>query len=429
VLAIVLAALAAYIFFVDSRMPVGSDTAAPAAFDVVVDDIDEIAVTALDGTTSRLRRNDGEWKLVEPLETMADAAVASIVAGSLASLEIQRVIVEEGADLQEYALDPPRLEVAFHAGEDKFRRLQIGGTTPAGDNLYARLADQTQVFLISSFLEGTFNRTPFDLRDKRVLVFDAATAESFSVTADNSTQRFTRQEGTWSIVEPLEVRGDHATIDTLITSVSVGRMRGVAAESPDNLVEYGLNNPVLSITAVTGSVSKTLLFGASDEDIIYAKDTSRPMVFTTAISLAEGLEHPLSELRNRNMFDFKMLTTDRLEIDRDGEVIVLERTTNESGAHVWHGVDGNSFEPELADAVLTTLTALRAGVFLSERHAALDEQSLSVTARFNDDQIETVMFAREGDDVFANRTDEPGSVRLELTTRFEAVLDALDTLN
>lgn len=429
VLAVVLAALAAYIFLVDSRMPVGGDTAEPAAFDVTADDIQEIAVTALDGFTSRLRREDGAWRLVEPVDAAADAAVASTVAGSLASLEIQRVIAEETADLQAYALDPPRLEIAFRAGEGTLRRLQIGSATPAGDNLYARLADENRVFLVASFLEGTFNRTSFDLRDKRVLVFDAAATESFSVAADGVTQRFARQDGSWSIAEPFEARGDHAAIDALVASLSSGRMQEVAAEDPADLALYGLDQPALTAATVTGGVSATLLLGAADEDgAIYAKDLSRSAVFMVPASLAEGLERPLSELRNRNVFDFRPLTADRVEVARDGQTVALERGIDESGEDVWRAPDGTAFDAELADAALTALTNLRAGVFLAERHAALDAPALTVTARFDSGRSETVVFARAGDDVFASRADEPGSLRLELTTRFEAVLEALDRL-
>ena len=430
VLAVVLAALAAYIFFVDSRMPVGDDGAGPTAFDVIADDIEELAVTALDGSTSRLRREDGGWRLVEPVDAAADAAAASTVAGSLASLEIQRVIAEEATDLQAYTLDPPRLEIAFRAREGALRRLQIGSATPAGDNLYARLADEDRIFLIASSLEGTFNRTPLDLRDKRVLVFNAATTESFSVAAAGATRRFARQDGSWSILEPFEARGDHAAIDGLVTSLSSGRMQDVADEDPADLAQYGLDEPLLTASAVTGDASATLLLGAADEGgAVYAKDASRPVVFTVPASLAEGLERPLSELRNRNLFDFRPLTAERIDIARSGQTILLERETDEAGEDLWRAADGTALDAELADAALTALTNLRAGVFLAERHAALDASALTVTARFDGGRSETVVFARAGDDVFASRADEPGSIRLELTTRFEAVLEALDSLS
>ena len=38
--------------------------------------------------------------------------------------------------------------------------------------MYARIDGAKKVFLVQSFLDSTFNRKPFDLRDKKVLNFD-----------------------------------------------------------------------------------------------------------------------------------------------------------------------------------------------------------------------------------------------------------------
>jgi hypothetical protein len=430
VLGVALVVLATYIVLVDSRTPVGNDASGPPVFELSVDEILEITVTALDGSVSRLHRDNDAWRLVEPMETKADAAAVSSIAGSLASLEVQRVVAEESSELQQYALEPPRLEIAFRTEETGVQRLQIGGATPAGDNLYARLADEGAVFLISSFLEGTFNRTPFDLRDKRVLVFDAAATDSFSVISADTTRQFTREAGVWSIAAPVETRGDHAAIDALLTSLSSARMQATIAEAPEDLAAYGLDAPTLTATTLTDGAAATLLFGiADDSGTVYAKDMSRPVIFTVPASLVDGLVPALVDLRNRNVFDIRASTAERLEILRDGETVVIERATVDAEEALWRNAEGAEVATDLADTVLTALANLRASVFQDEPHAALERPALTVTARFDGGRSETVTFAQEGDDVFVRRADEPGSVRLELTTRFKALLDALDTLS
>ena len=171
VLAVVLAGLVGYIYFVDAKK---SDSGAPKrdkAFTTVeAGAIEELQIKSADGETSRLRRAEKGWQLVEPNTADADASELSSLTSSLTGLEVQRVVDENPADLKQYGLNPPRVEVGFRLKGDKdFRRLQIGEKTPTGGDLYARKPDDKKVFLISSFLDNTFNRTPFDLRDKGIL--------------------------------------------------------------------------------------------------------------------------------------------------------------------------------------------------------------------------------------------------------------------
>ncbi len=111
------------------------------------------------------------------------------------------MIDENPSDLKEFGLAEPRIEVAFKSGGQE-RRLQIGQKTPSGTDLYAKVADQKKVFLISSFLDATFNRGTFDLRDKSVLKLDLQKVDSLEVTAEGRTIRFQKQNGEWQMTQP-----------------------------------------------------------------------------------------------------------------------------------------------------------------------------------------------------------------------------------
>ena len=43
--------------------------------------------------------------------------------------------------------------------------------------MYAQKGGEKRVFLVSSFQETNFNRTPFDLRDKKILKFERDKAD------------------------------------------------------------------------------------------------------------------------------------------------------------------------------------------------------------------------------------------------------------
>jgi len=257
-------------------------------------------------------------------------------------------------------------------------------------------------------------------------VFDAARAASLTIETNGETHRFARRDGGWAIEAPVTLRGDHAAIDGIVTGLAAGRMLAVAAETIGDPAAYGLDAPAVTATVTDDETTATLLVGGSAADGRYARDAGRPAVFVVPDTLVETLSRPIDELRTRNVFDVRPLTATRLEVTRNGESLTLERVEGEEPA--WRTSDGESVDASLGSDALTALTNLRAAVFLAERHPALAQPSLTVTATRDDGRSETVVFAREGDDVFAARDDEPGSVRLELTTRFEAALAALDAL-
>ena len=123
----------------------------------------------------------------QPRGGKPDAGEVSGITSNLASLEIQRVIDENPSG--SHGVQPRRSRASrstFKAG-GKDHKLLIGRKTPPGSDLYARLDDQKRVFLIPSFVDTTFNRTTFDLRDKAVLTVNRDEIGSLGVTTPAST--------------------------------------------------------------------------------------------------------------------------------------------------------------------------------------------------------------------------------------------------
>ena len=134
------------------------------------------------GDRTTLKKNGGNWQVVAPAQASADAAEISGIATNLSTLEVQRLVEENPADLKMFGLAEPRIEVAFKSGGQE-QRLLIGNKTPTGSDLYAKTAAQPKVFLIATFLDATFNRSSFDLRDKTALKFDREKADALEIAA------------------------------------------------------------------------------------------------------------------------------------------------------------------------------------------------------------------------------------------------------
>ena len=243
VLLVVLAGLGGYIYFVDANRDPAALDARPRAFvELSADDIEEMQIRSDDGETSRVQRVGENWQLIEPSAADADTGVVGTVTSNLASLEVQRVVDEQPADLSQYGLEPARIDVAFRLeGQQDFEHLLVGEQTPTGGDLFARRPNETRVFLISSFLDSIFNKTAFDLRDKAVLKFERDTAEGVELVGDSTRLQFAKSGATWRIVEPIAARADYAAVEGLITALSSTQMQRVVAPDTSDLRGYGLD--------------------------------------------------------------------------------------------------------------------------------------------------------------------------------------------
>jgi hypothetical protein len=428
VLAVVLAGLLGYIYFVDAKRAADGTETKEKAFTVEQDKIEELQIKAASGETSRLRKAESGWELVEPVKASADASELSSVTSNLSTLEVQSVVDENPGDLAQYGLNPPRVDVGFRLkGEKDFRHLLVGEKTPTGGDLYAKTPQDKKVFLISSFLDTTFNRTPFELRDKSVLEFERDKVDSVEVVKGTSTLQFTRSGQDWKIVKPIASRGDYGAIEGLVTRLSSGQMQKIVADQATDLKQYGLDRPTLTATVSAGSSRASLLLGKTEGESTYAKDLSRPNVFTVEKSLATDLDKALGDFRRKDVFDFRSFTANRVEIRRGAETFVFEKTKGKDGQEIWRDAAGKDVDTTKVEDMLTKFSNLRAQTFETAQHASLKTPALTMTVRFDESKTETASFGRAGQDVYASRVDEPGSAKLE-TTPYEDAIKALDAL-
>ena len=196
------------------------------------DKIEEITVKSESGDRTTLKKSGNDWQIVAPADSgaNADGAEASGISTNLSNLEQQRVIEENAQNLADFGLAKPRIEVAFKTG-GKEQALQIGTKTPTGNDLYAKVAGQPKVFLIASYLESTFNRSTFDLRDKTALKVDAQQVDSLEVTTAGATKKFAKVNGAWQLASPAEPRSDAVAVDNVVSRVLNAQMK-IAGRQP-----------------------------------------------------------------------------------------------------------------------------------------------------------------------------------------------------
>lgn len=435
-LLVVLAALSAYIYFVTWKK---TDTDTGSKLEKVfaaleTDKIDEIKVKSESGETTTLRKVSGTWQITAPVSDNVEEAEVSALASTLGSLEVSRVIDENPADLKEYGLTSPRIEVDFKApGEKDYRRLIIGEKSPTGVQLFATRNAEKRVFLIPGFQETVFNRSTFDLRDKRLLKFDREKADGLEITPVAGTPLQIRKDGNdWKITRPVQGKADYGSVEGLIGRLQTARMKSLVAgaASPADLRKYGLDKPAVTVNVSEGSSRATLLVGGkADDNTFYARDASKPAVFTVDGALADDLKKGADDYRRKDLFEMRAFNASRIELNRDGQSIVLEMTKGAGdNPGKWRRLSPNpaDLERDKTEAFLTKLSNLRATSFVeSSTKTGLDKPTLTVLARYDDTKEDRVHFGKVNNDVYAAHPGEPGVAKIDALD-FTDTLKALD---
>ena len=427
VLILILGGLVGYIYYLNKDKSAGTETKEKAFASVKAEDIDDIQIKAADGQTSRVQKTDGAWKITAPEEAPADQSELSSITSSLAALDIQRVVDENAGDLKQYGLEPAKVEVGFRAKGDKEpRRIQLGEKTPTGGDLYARLPSQKRVFLVSSFLDSTFNKNTFALRDKTIIKIERDKVDRIEIAADKKSVTLAKTGNEWQIVGPIMARADFAAVEGTLERLSSAQMQGIVSGDAADLKKRKLDPPVATFTAAAGSSRATLLFDETENALIYAKDAARPMVFTVAPTLYTDLIRDLGEFRRKDLFDSRSFTATHVEFRRGTETVTLNKTKNKDGSEEWKNGDKLIHAMKVED-LLTKVSNLRADSFESTPNAALKKPALVISVRFDESKMEQVTFARSGADVVASRAGEPGSAKVQASS-FDEVFKGIDEM-
>jgi hypothetical protein len=438
-LAVVLAGLFAYIYFVTWKQPADdAGTKQEKVFaSVTADKIEEIRIKSESGDTSALKKDKDGWRLVEPIAIAAADPEVSSMTSALSQLEIVRVVEDKPANLNDYGLAAPRIEVDFKvAGDKDFRRLLIGQKSPTGGNLFAKRNAEERVFLIPAFQEQTFNRATFDLRDKAVLHFDRDKVDHIAIDASGKTLELAKTGSDWKLTKPMQAASDNSAVEGLLGRVLSAQMKSIVSENagPADLKKYGLDKPAATVSLGLGSAKAALQLGGKAPDgSLYARDESKPLIMTLDAMLADELRKGADAYRRKDLFAFRAYDANHLELTRAGQTVAFDKVkgAKPTDEDKWQraGVKPVDVDKEKMSVFLAKLESVRATSFVeSAAKTGLDAPAMTVYAKFDDGKKEErVMFGKAGDSVYANRPGEAGAAKVS-PTEFDEIVKKLDEL-
>jgi hypothetical protein len=297
--------------------------------------------------------------------------------------------------------------------------------------VYAQRSSDPRVILIASDIEDAANKTPFDLRDKAVFKIDRDKIDSVDIDAAGHTVQLVRQGVEWEITKPLHAHAELGVVSELLTNLTSLQMTSIVASPAADPATDRLDRPVSTVRLVAGSSNETLQVGAKeDESHSYARNPSRPIVFTIPTSVADALKSEPAHYRRKDVFEFQTIDATRVEVVRDGQATVYEKATAPGTDGTWRELSPNArnIEPVKMDSALSKLSYLRALTFVPQQSRLTRSAVISVLVKYDEGKkAESVQLAKLGSEAFAVRADWPDAAKLDASA-YALLIASLDDL-
>ncbi len=377
---------------------------APKLISVDPKQIDGITLSKPGSDPIELVKLADSWTIAKPAAMPADQDAVSMLTGTLATLNADRLIDDHPASLNEFGLTNPPVEIDVMVKGGKTTKLLLGSDTPAGTGTYAKLESDPKVYTIPTYTKASFDKTVNDLRDKRLLTFNQDKLTAVAVTAKGQTYEFGKNaQGDWQITKPKPMRADSLQVDDFIRKLKDAKMDLTAADYDAKAVAAqfasGERVGTVSTTDNTGTQTLEIHKGKDAKDpkasVYYARSSAVAGFYKVAGDAGDSLGKSVDDYRNKKLFDFGFNDPSKVEINGTAYQKASDKWTSGS----------TPFEAGTVQTVIDKLRDLSASKF-SDKPGGKPTLAVAVTAG-DKNRYEKVTINKDGDTYNAQRDGEP----------------------
>jgi hypothetical protein len=439
---LVLVGLALYIWRFEWGQEIPSDETKETILAVDKDKVTGISIESEGEETIRLVKVDDAWRVAAPFEAPADSSAVDSILTRVEKLEADEAVVETTDDLAQYGLEAPSRTVSIMVeGQEAPLVVEFGDTSPGGSAIYARTPSSPRIFVVASYVESSFEKKPFDLRDRDILHVKRGDVRTLEVEGPEGDYSLARTDaGDWAFTKPLATRAGRWSVDGLLGTLENLRMESVAAEPAESLKPYGLDRPRRSVHLVlSDGTTRTLEIGSpaseEDEGKYYAREKGSSVVAVVPGAVVTDLEKGMGELRAKKLLEVATYDTESFDVTAGDTTWTYVKSTAK-GDDGFDKTQWKRTSPDEADLETTTvedalfdLGGVEIVEFLDDpadlASYGLEAPLLRVDVHAKGDSW--VELGQKAEDYFARRTADAAVLKLDpaKTTELIKALEAL----
>lgn len=337
---IILCALGSWLYFYEIRHKSQKQAEEEKASRLVCmdnDSVDAMHIKKDDGTLIQLKKIDGKWMLLVPVNTAADQSAVQGLVTTVTTLKPERILQEKDVNWADYGLQKPHFEVTISA-KDVRNHIFVGDLNPAKSSYYMKKDDDPRLFLVADTVKNALNKSVFDLRDKNVLAIAAADVHRI-VIRNNDKETEIRKEAPekWILTNPESMKIKASLMNRDVNSLANLRAKDIIDNPNLSEEKFGLSAPKIAITVSGPKFEQVLYVGsplkndtahALDSDV-YASVKGRDNVYVVNLKNLKALVQPdFNVLRDKSLMSFAPNDVERLELELDGKKWTAVRKGN-----------------------------------------------------------------------------------------------------
>jgi hypothetical protein len=310
ILLVLLAAGGVFVFVANKHAsttdtaPTSFDAKGKKLFDQKADDITKLAIHPSDAgaKTVVLSKQDGNWKLVQPVAWGADSFEARNLVDSIVDLRSQGGVDLDSANLSSTGLDHPRFTIEATDTTGKTTKLDVGNRSALGNDLYVKVGDDKSGQLVSGGsladkLDKGLDKLADSLRDKQLVKVSSSTAKMLEVTHKDQKLSLVKEGEDWKIVAPRQAPADSSAVSDLLFAVTDLKADSYVDPTSPEVSDADFEHPKATIflsasapatqPAATQPAGTTITFGqfaSVDRDKIYVKLSDPPIIARAAMT-------------------------------------------------------------------------------------------------------------------------------------------------
>ncbi|HUI81704.1 MAG TPA: DUF4340 domain-containing protein [Bryobacteraceae bacterium] len=363
--------------------------------------IQDIVLKKTAQTIELHREGVNTWKMTQPSPLPADTDAASGIVTTLGTLNADSVVDAKATDLTPYGLQNPSLDVQITESNGKHDGLMIGDETPTGSGSYAKLANDPRVFTIASYAKTNIDKSPNDLRDKRVLTFDSDKLTRVELQGKGEPIEFGKNnQGDWQILKPRPLRADGSQVDTFINALKDARM-DMAEDSQKAAAAFAAAPKVGTASVTDANGNQSIEVHKDKDNNYYVKSTAVAGIYKVTGDLGKSFDKGVNDFRSKKLFEFGF---------SDPSLLEVQGVTYSKAGNDWTA-GPKKMDNASVQTLIDKLRDLTATTFEAEPG---EEKVFEATVISNQGKrTEKVTITKEGSKYFAKRQDDPSIYGLE----------------
>jgi hypothetical protein len=393
-----------------AKKPAATATEAPKILTIPEDQFKEIRITRNGVEPTVISKVGDTWQITAPKPLPADQDAIAAMVTTLSALTADRVVEDKPGNLAPFGLAPAKEQIVVTKKNGNTATLDLGDDSPVGAGTFAKLAGDSRVYIIPAYTKAAFDKTGNDLRDKRLLTFNADKLTSLQLQAKGHSVEFGRNaQSDWAIVKPKPLRADGSQVDDLLRKLKDAKMdASIPAEDAKKAqAAYASGTKVASIAVTDSSGTQTMEVRKDKDKNYYAKSSAVEGVYKIPGDLGDALDKSVDDFRNKKLFDFGFNDPTRVQ---------TASATYQKAGEKWFSGSGE-IDAISVQGLIDKLRDLSATKF-AEKGGGVPVFQAAVTASDsrNTPRTEKVTVTKLADAYYAAREGEPGIYEVDSKT-------------